>query len=418
MVRTALLGTALHLALLLPAQDTLKVGLDDADRLLQTRSLALIAQHYAIDQAQAERTQARLFNNPSLSTEWSVRPSTGRLFDIGEPNGQKAITVEQLFRIGGQRSLAVRSAKERERLSEAEYAELAAALRFQLHGSLYRQYFLDRAVRAIGSQLDVLKRIVDGYGEQLTKGNASLREVARLRTSYFALNGERSALLREQNALQEDIGVLLGSSSTVVFTPNANDLVVIRPLPADTVAMLNTAESIRPKVQAAMANADATQYDLKYERRMALPDLALGGTYDQNSNYLANYTGLNVGLSIPLFNRNQGRIAKARAISEQARTELDLAKLSVRHEVKRSYADLRSLQEQYTTTSNGFADQLDQLSGSLIDNYVKSNISLIEFTDLFESYNVSIIALNRLEADIQNAYEELEFVSGQRLFRR
>lgn len=415
---TVLVVAALALPWSASAQDTLKVGLDEADALLQRRSLALVAQHYEIDRAEAERVQARLFNNPSLSTEWSVRPSSGQVFDVAQPHGQKAITVEQVFRIGGQRSLAVKAASQRTRLSEAEYAELAAALRFQLHSALYRTHFLERAIGAIGSQLDVLKRIVDGYGTQLEKGNVSLREVARLRTSYFALNSDRAALVRQKNTLQQEIGVLLSETRPVRFTPVAADLVALRPLPADTAGLLNTAESLRPRIQAAKAYADAAALDLKYERRMALPDLAVGGTYDQNSNYLANYTGLNLGVSIPLFDRNQGRIAKARAASEQARTELELERLTVRREVLRSYADLRSLQEQYISATDGFAEQLDHLSGSLIDNYIKSNISLIEFTDLFESYNTSIIALNELEADLQNAYEELEFVSGQRLFRR
>lgn len=418
MVRMALATTAITLGLSASTQDTLKVGLDEADALLRARSLTLVAQHYEIDQAEAERVQARLFHNPSIATEWSVRPASGRVFDVNQPNGQMAVTVEQLFRIGGQRSLAVKAAAQRTRLSEAEYAELASALRFQLHAAMYRQYFLGRAITAISSQLDVLKRIVDGYGEQLDKGNVSLREVARLRTSYFALNSERSNLLREQNALQQDIGILLSEQRTVRFAPTSVDLVAIRPLPADTASLIRDAETMRPRMQAALAHAAARDIDLRYERRMALPDLALGGTYDRNSNYLANYTGLNAGVSIPLFDRNQGRIAKARAASEQARTELELERLSVRAEVQRAFQDLRTLQEQYTSTTDGFAEQLDHLSGSLIDNYIKSNISLIEFTDLFESYNASIIALNQLEADLQNAYEELEFVSGQRLFRR
>lgn len=143
------------------AQDTLRVGLRSADSLLSARSLRLVAQRYAIDQASADRIQARVFNNPSVATEWSIRPSTGNFFDVSRPDGQKAITVEQLFRIGGQRSLAVKAAEQRIRLSEAEYAELASALRYQLHAALYRQFHLDRAVRALTSQLDVLKGIVD-----------------------------------------------------------------------------------------------------------------------------------------------------------------------------------------------------------------------------------------------------------------
>ncbi len=400
------------------AQDTLKLGLNEADQLLMQRSLALIAQHYEIDQAQADRVQARLFNNPSISTEWSMRPASGSFFDVAQPTGQKAVHVEQLVRIGGQRSLAVQAAAQRVKLSEAEYAELAAALRFQLHSALYRQHYLQRAINAIGSQLEVLGRIVESYGVQLDKDNVSLREVTRLRTSYFALNSDRSDLVRAQNALQQELGTLLAEQRTVSFAPKAADLTAIRPLPMDTAALVRTAMNQRPRVQAAAAYAEAQEIEVRYERRMAMPDLLLGATYDQNSNYVHNYTGLNVGFSLPLFDRNQGRVARARATAEQARARSQMETATVRHEVQRALRDVQVLQEQYTSTTDGFAEQLDMLSGSLIDNYIKSNLSLIEFTDLFESCNASIIALNTLEADLQNAYEELEFVSGQRLFDR
>lgn len=400
------------------AQDTLKLSLNEADHLLVQRSLALIAQHHTIEQAEAERVQARLFNNPTISSEWSMRPATGRFFDVAAPHGQMALHVEQLLSIAGQRGLAIRAANERVRMSEAEYAELAAALRFQLHRALYRQYFTQRAIDAIDSQLEVLGRIVIGFDQQLEKGNVSLREVTRLRTSHFALSRDRSELVMALHELQQVLGTLLSEERILAFTPSTADLIALRPLPTDTATLLDLAQRQRPRILAALANAEAKNLDLRQERRKAIPDLAVGMTYDRNSNYLPDYTGLNLGLSLPLFDRQQGRIAHAKATADQAYAELRLERSSVRLEVIRAWRNAQALQQRYNTTTEGFAEQLDKLSGSLIDNYIKSNLSLLEFTDLFEAYNASIIALNDLEADLQNAYEELEFVSGQRLFPR
>lgn len=399
------------------AQDTLHVSIHTADSLLLARSLDLIAQRYEVDKAEADRVQARLFNNPSFQSEWSVRPSTGSFFDVG-PNGQKTVAVEQLFRIAGQRSLAVRAAEQRKRLSEAEYAEMAAALRYRLHTDLYQQFFLVRALTAINSQLDLLKGVVDAYGDQYDKGNVSLKEVTRLRASYFALNAQRVDLHQQLNALQQELRTLLVEERTVLATPAPAEVMPVRVLRQDSTALIGLAEQNRARLQAAQAAVDAGELDLKLQRRMAVPDLSLGATYDQNGNYLPDYTALTAGLSIPLFDRNQGRIKRANAELGQARAQLAGAQVSVRQEVLHALADLHVLQDQYTSTSQGFDEQLDQLSESLIGNYTKSNISLLEFTDLFESYNASIIAMNALKADLQNAYEELEFATGQRLFDR
>ncbi|MFT3886171.1 MAG: TolC family protein [Flavobacteriales bacterium] len=399
------------------AQDTLHVSVHAADSLLITRNLDLIAQHYEIDKAEAMKAQAKLFNNPDIATEWSVRPANGSFFDIG-PNGQKAVTFTELFRIAGQRGLGIRVADAQKKLSEAQYAELSAALRYQLHADLYRQYFVRRALTEISSQLELLRGVVVAYAVQAEKGNVSLKESTRLHASYFDLNDQRVQLEKEENALQQELRLLLADDRPIACTPTAGEIAPMRMLPADSLQLMNTALTNRALVAQAEAALEASETDLKLQRRSTVPDLALGGTYDQNSNYLPNYTGLNVGFSLPLFDRNQARVRLAKAQVAQAKAGLDATQRSVRQQVVRALDDLRLLQEQYNGTAAGFDDQLDQLSESLVGNYLKSNISLLEFTDLFESYTSAIIRVNTLKAELQTAYEELEFATGQRLFAR
>ncbi|MEO7082296.1 MAG: TolC family protein, partial [Flavobacteriales bacterium] len=178
------------------------------------------------------------------------------------------------------------------------------------------------------------------------------------------------------------------------------------------------AQRNRPIVHAARAAMEAAELDLKLQRRMAVPDLALGAMYDQASGIYPHQAALTVGFSIPLFDRNQGRIRWAEASAGQAKATAEGTELAVVTELLHALENLRVLQEQYNDTSPRLEEQLDELSESLVGNYVKNNIKLLEFTDLFESYNTTIIALNQLKADLQNAYEELEFVTGQRLFER
>ncbi len=415
--RTFMLGVWLFPLLGIASQDTLHLSMRQADSLLVSRSLALVAEHFRIDQAEAERVQARLFHNPEFSSEWVVRPWNGPLFDVG-PNGQKVLAVEQLFRIAGQRSLAVRSAEQQKRVSEAEYAELVAALRLRLHSGAYQQHYARRSVKAIGSQLALLKALQESYGEQYEKGNVSLKEATRLRTAFFALNEQRIDLLRQLNAVQQELRQLLVEQRVVIITPSSAELELPPNLSLPTDSLIARAQRNRPSVHAARAAMEAAELDLKLQRRMAVPDLALGAMYDQASGIYPHQAALTVGFSIPLFDRNQGRIRWAEASAGQAKATAEGTELAVVTELLHALENLRVLQEQYNDTSPRLEEQLDELSESLVGNYVKNNIKLLEFTDLFESYNTTIIALNQLKADLQNAYEELEFVTGQRLFER
>ena len=398
-------------------QDTLRIALKDADAMLMARNLDLVAQHFEIDKAEAARIQARLFNNPQVSTEWSVRPERGSFFDVG-PNGQKQLAIEELFRIAGQRGLGIREAVARRKMTEAQYAEFVAALRLRTHSDLYRQFYLSRALVAVNSQLDLLKGVADAYGGQYDKGNVSLKEATRLRTSYFDLNDQRVGLEKELNAVQAELRTLLVDDRTIVVQPSASELQLVRPLPADTSLLVRTALTNRGAVVAAQAELEAAELDLKLQRRSNVPDLSLGALYDQNGSYLPNYTAITAGFSLPILDRGQGRIRLAQAVQDQSRTQLAATQRVIRQQVLQANADLSLLQQQYTSTSTGFEEQLDQLSESLIGNYLKSNISLLEFTDLFESYTSAIIRVNTLKADLQNAYEQLEFAAGTKLFDR
>ncbi|MCO5275871.1 MAG: TolC family protein [Flavobacteriales bacterium] len=409
-------------AILLPwlslqAEDTLRVTLRQADSLLAARSLALVAQQAEIDKAEAERIQARLFHNPQFSSEWVVG-RTGEPFIHAGAGGQKILAVEQLFRIAGQRSLAVRAAENGKRITEAQYAELAAALRLKLHSTLYRQYYTQRSVDAIASQLQLLKQLQEAYGGQYDKGNVSLKQVTRLRTAFFALNAQRIQLLRQLNRDQQDLRAMLAETGTVIASPTAAELQLPTaiPLPPDT--LVSMAVQQRHAAVAAQAAQEAAALDLKLQRRMAVPDLALGAQYNQVGDLHPRQTAVTIGFSVPLFDRNQGRIRWAEAAGKHAEATLRQTQLDVRNEVLYALEHIRVLQEQLDATNPGLDAQLDQLSESLVDNYVRNNIKLIEFTDLFESYNSTIIDLNQLMADLQNAYEELEYATGRNLFGR
>lgn len=413
---------ALLLACLLPLSamaetDTLRVSIREADSLLIGRSLALLVQELQIDQAEAERVEAKLFRNPEFSSSWVVGGQRPPYLQVG-PHGEQVLAVQQLFRIAGQRSLAVRAAQHRKQASAAEYGELAAALRLQLHTALYDQYYTRRSLAAIGSQLALLKQLQQAYGQQYEQGNVSLKEVTRLRTAFFALNEQRTALHRELNSTQQQLRDLLAETRPILATPTTTELELPTgiTLPADTLVAM--AQRTRPATQAAQAAMAAAEADLLLQRRMAVPDLALGAEYDQRGNLHDKQTSLTVGFSIPLFDRNQGRIKWAEAANLQAKAETARVQLSVRNEVLHALDNLAILQAQYNDISPGLGEQLDQLSDNLVDNYVRSNIKLLEFTDLFESYNSTIIALNQLKAELHNAHEELEFATGQRLFDR
>lgn len=399
------------------SQDTLYLKLNTADSLLISNNLSLIINYFEIDKAEAQKINAKLFNNPELYSELSLfNPNRNQWLDIG-PSGQKIVGIEKVFRIAGQRNTSIKLALEQKQMTIFQYQELLRTLKYELHTAYYRYYFLNTAISNITSQLYLLKGLIDVYEIQYQKGNISLKELARLMSVYFEINNQVNDSKVEMIELQEKLKILLAEDKMIFPTPTSYEIKL------NTNNTLFTIENIKEKAlynrpEIMIAQSIQNQNKLKYqlEKRTAVPNLTGGLLYDQAGSYINNYSAMSMGIQIPLFNRNQGNIKEAAIGIKQAEVLKKSIEQEINREVESAINKIELLQEQYTILGNNFEIQLDQLSEGLVNNYLKKNISLLEFTDLFEAYNKSIIEINQLKADLNNAYEELNYVVGEEIF--
>lgn len=408
-VRT--LGILLLFSSSLFAQDTLRITLPQADSLLITRNLTLIASQYAVDMAAAARIQAKLYSNPELYTEWSLyNPNKPKWLDAGS-TGQKIVSLQKVFQIAGQRGTSIKLAEETKRMTEFQYATLARALGYELHITFYRYYFLNRAVNSIDSQLKLLKNLIQVYSEQYQKGNISLQELTRLNTTYFNINKQVKDVQQEQVRLQETLRILLAEERFVLPEDPTPPTYALTGVTLETLVASALIE--RPEIKVAESQQQQNQLRYSLAKKQGMPDLTAGVVYDQAGSYVNNYTAVTFGMRIPIFNRNQGQIQMARIGIEQGEKLQRATVQQIKNEVQSAWSAFQLLLNQYNEVGQDHEAQLNQLSEGLVTNYSKNNISLLEFTDLFEAYNTNIIQYNQLKADLNQSYEELNYAVGK-----
>src|SRR5258706_8712776 len=108
--------------------------------------------------------------------------------------------------------------------------------------------------------------------------------------------------------------------------------------PANTDELVERIVNDSPAVRIAELGVKRAEAALVRTKREPIPDLQLRGGLQQNGELLSGPNGRSVGLqafasagvSIPIFNRNQGNIATARADAERARREVERVKLLLR----------------------------------------------------------------------------------------
>ena len=64
-----------------------------------------------------------------------------------------------------------------------------------------------------------------------------------------------------------------------------------------------------------------------------------------------------------------------------------------------------------------FQSDFDTLIAEVSGNFSKGNISLLQFIDYFNSYSDNAKNINKFLSSRVNAYEELNYATGQELFK-
>jgi cobalt-zinc-cadmium efflux system outer membrane protein len=117
-------------------------------------------------------------------------------------------------------------------------------------------------------------------------------------------------------------------------------------------------------------------------------------------------------IPIPIFNRNQGEVARAQ--SEQVRAQLltDAARAQVVQDVESAYAEFTSARDRlqmYEGTYLGFAkESLDIEEFS----FHKGGASILDFLDAQRTYRATQLAYRQQLASYLNALAQLQAAAG------
>ncbi|AEI49914.1 TolC family protein [Runella slithyformis] len=398
------------------SQDSLRISLRQADSLFIKNNLILLAERFRIDAAQASVIQAKLWDNPTLSTEWNIyNPTKKQVLDVGR-GGQKIISIEQVLVTAGKRSKQVALSLENARMTEYEFLDLLRLLKFELRSNFFDIFFLQNTLNRYLRQIETLQSTVAAFEMQYEKNNVSLRELLRLKALLFQLNNDKTEILFQLAEKQKTVKTLLNSEQPVKPLVVETELNRYRLATDDVASLSELALQNRGDVKVAESFARQAELNYQLQKALAVPNLRLGATYDQSGSYVNNYTGLTLGADLPFFNKNQGNIKVAKTMIEYQKGVRVQKQNAVTNEVAAALQKVRYAENMVQSVDSKFTEQFELLNKGVLENFQKRNLTLLEFIDLIETYSESIRELNRLKADRVGAYEELNFTVGQELF--
>lgn len=399
-------------------QDTLRLTLTDAEQRFAANNLQLLAAKFSIDAAKATALQASLWDNPTLAIEHNIYNRTSeKFFDIA-PGSQSSLQIQQLFLLAGKRNKRVRMEDINTSIAEAQLYDILRTLSFELRDNFVDIYYLRRSLSIYDTGIEAVRGTVNAFNAVYQKGTISLKEVLRLKALMFTLETERKDLLAKLSDKQALIRMVIGDTTLAPIIPIIDPTTLKElAIPASTNDILAISLENRSDIRIGSLNVALEEANLDYQKALGVPDLTLGATYDRNGSAFPNYFGLQMQISLPFFNRNQGAVQASESMLKMKQTQLEMQRQSVRTEVLAALQKAKDADDLYKNFDSTFTTEYNQLITGIVQSYNRRNISVLEFTDTYESYKNAMIQMNQLQNDRLNAFEQLNYSVGKTIIR-
>jgi len=399
------------------ASDTLKLTVKQAEDLFLKNNLRLIAQHYNIGIAEAGVLTAKLFPNPDFSFSNGLYAQNA---SEGPALNEQSASLSQLFTTAGKRNKSIRLARIGVDQSKFQFFDLLRTLKYEVRNDFYTVYYQRESARVYDEEINSLGQTLTAYKEQYAKGNIAEKELLRIQAQLYSLQVEYSNLVTGIDTVESQLKLLLRVPPQTAVAPL---------VPEDLSAKENLTSVL---YQQLIDSANVNRYDLRYskvtvdynnmnlelQRANAVPDVNLSLNFDKLGGYGTNFLGAGIEFNLPFFNRNQGAIKQAKLTVDQSKVQLQSQQYQVESDVAVNYK-LAAMQEKiYSSFDPKFKQDFTHLIGEVYKNYLKRNISLLEFLDYYDTYKTNTLLMNGLLLSRVTSLEQLNYVTGTPFFNQ
>ena len=366
------------------------------------KNLDLIATRAGVTIAEANLITARLRPNPVLSLGGDHLDFLGTGFD--EENGagppEYSLRVDFLLERGDKRARRIDVAQEERAIAEAEVLDAVRTLKLDV-----QQAFID--VQLAQENLALARENAASLDEIVTLNQARVRggevaEVELLRSRIAALQSQqavRSAELKvrtERRRLERVIGRTPGGEAFEIQSSSGR-----RPSPTPR-RTCRRARFARDRISARLQRTRArSQAEIRLQLAQGQIDFTLGGEYRRQQGLAGrgNSVGLFFSTPLPLFDRNQGNVARAAQEERQADARVRQLEQVIAADVDIAAAQYAAAEATLKTVEADMLTQARDVRAITDYAYRRGEATLIEFLDAQRAFNETMQAWNEARAE-------------------
>ena len=390
------------------------VTLDQAIDLARQHNHSLLAARTTIQQNQAQEVTANLRPNPVLLGDWLFLP----VFDWSNFNSDYLSTVAQfdvgvsyLFERGDKRARRLQAARDQTAVTTAQVSDTERALTFNVASQFVAVLLSESTLEFAQEDLAGFQQTVTVSQDRFNAGGMSEGDLLKIKLQLLQFQMDvSSARLARLQALAS-LRQLLGYESVPENYEVAGDL-SYQAVGLSEDALKTLAVQQRPDLRAAQLAVMAAQS----QRALAQANVKRDVTAQFNYTHVAsmNTASLFANIELPIFDRNQGEVARTQYVITQSQ-ELSTEQSSiVLTDVANAYAATRSSGQVVQLYESGYLTQASDSRDISQYAYQRGAATLLDYLDAERSYRATQLAYRQALAAYMLALEQLRQAVGTR----
>jgi cobalt-zinc-cadmium efflux system outer membrane protein len=400
-----------------------RITLDEAIQMALQHNHNIIAARTTIEQSLDLEITANLRPNPSIFTDWEYLPlwspakqNPGLYTGVSTPdylknNTEGDIGLSYLIERGHKRQARYQAAKDVTAETRSLVADNERNLSSQVAALFVNVQLAESTIVLAQQDLKSFQQTVDISEFQFKAGGISEDDYLKieLQLLQFESDLESAQLARAQGL--SDLRQILGyeSVSADYDVVDAFDYV---PLKANLDDLQMKALQNRPDLRAAVQGVTAANSAYVLAKADGKPDLTVQGNYSHVNGI--NAATVYASIPLPIFNRNQGEIARTKSVITMSQEQQAFTNGQVLTDVKDALEGVQSNDRMVMMYMGKYRDVAKKSRDIADYAYHRGGIALLDFLDAERTYRAEELGYRQTLASYLLALEQLREAVGVR----
>ena len=388
-----------------------RLTLEQALALAEQQNPALRAQQQSVESGRANEITAGLSPNPTFQNDTSSATAG----------------VYQELEIGGKRRSRLESARLATAISGTDLADARRSLVLEVRQSFIEGLLAKTNLALARENLSDFQKVIDLNRMRLEKGALSGADFLKIELQLSQYQSDLADAALALETAKTTLRALLGGVGLPENFDLEGDLQAI-PFEETSLSELQSrAVANRPDLQSAETGREKAAADVRLAKANGYPDPTIGVSWLHTGNEIggpswfepffpkgttSNSMGLGVSFPIPLFNRNQGEIARAESERRRADFLAQDRRNQVLREVETTWTALQSSRDRVRLYESTYLPQAKESRDIAEFAFQKGATSILDLLDAERTYRSTQLEYRRQLASYRTNLAQLEAAVG------